>query len=129
MGTAEEGWGTAEEGWGTAEEGWGTAEEGWGTAEERAEVRDLFWGASFHHVSPLQFVVVGGSWNRMGGFAEFIAQEIGHPSVKREELSISKPGSDRFAFYKIGPVLSISVSWIVCLFCRGVDAMIVNIVQ
>jgi len=61
-------------------------------------------------VSSSQFVVVGGSWNRMGGFAEFIAQEIGHPHVKREELSISKPGSDRFAFYKIGPVLSISVS-------------------
>ena len=61
-------------------------------------------------VSSSQFVVVGGSWNRMGGFAEFIAREIGHPHVKREELSISKPGSDRFAFYKIGPVLSISVS-------------------
>jgi len=67
---------------------------------------------NFHHeipcVSSSQFVVVGGSWNRMGGFAEFIAREIGHPNVKREELSISKPGSDRFAFYKIGPVLSIS---------------------
>ena len=61
-------------------------------------------------MSSSQFVVVGGSWNRMGGFAEFIAREIGHPHVKREELSISKPGSDRFAFYKIGPVLSISVS-------------------
>ena len=57
-----------------------------------------------------QFVVVGGSWNRMGGFAEFIAKELGHPHVQREELSISKEGMDRFAFYKIGPVLSISVS-------------------
>ena len=46
----------------------------------------------------------------MGGFAEFIAKELGHPHVKREELSISKEGMDRFAFYKIGPVLSISVS-------------------
>ena len=46
----------------------------------------------------------------MGGFAEFIAKELGHPHVKREELSISKEGMDRFAFYKIGPVLSVSVS-------------------
>ena len=80
-----------------------------GTAEGK---RRLYF--NFHHeipcVSSSQFVVVGGSWNRMGGFAEFIAREIGHPHVKREELSISKPGSDRFAFYKIGPVLSISVS-------------------
>ena len=44
----------------------------------------------------------------MAAFAELVAKEINHPLVTREELSISK--TDRFAFYKIGPVLSISVS-------------------
>ena len=44
----------------------------------------------------------------MSSFAELIAKEIGHPQVTKEELSITK--TDRFAFFKIGPVLSISVS-------------------
>jgi uridine phosphorylase len=44
----------------------------------------------------------------MSSFAEVIAKEIGHPQVTKEELSIAK--TDRFAFFKIGPVLSISVS-------------------
>lgn len=46
----------------------------------------------------------------MGVFAEFLAKELGHPHEKKEELSISKEGMDRFAIYKIGPVLSVSVS-------------------
>ena len=46
--------------------------------------------------------------SRMAAFAELVAKEINHPQVTKEELSIAK--SDRFAFYKIGPVLSISVS-------------------
>ena len=46
----------------------------------------------------------------MGGFAEFLAKELGRPHEKKEELSISKEGMDRFAIYKIGPVLSVSVS-------------------
>lgn len=57
----------------------------------------------------MQFVVAGGSVNRMASFAELIAKEIGHPCVTKEELDIAK--TDRFAFYKIGPVLSISVSF------------------
>ena len=44
----------------------------------------------------------------MSSFAELIAKELGHPQVTKEELSITQ--TDRFAFYKIGPVLSISVS-------------------
>lgn len=51
---------------------------------------------------------MGGSAGRMESFATFIAQEIGHPQVEPEQLNISK--SDRYAFFKIGPVLSISVS-------------------
>ena len=57
---------------------------------------------------PKKVVICGGSMNRMGVFAELLAKEIGHPQVTKEELSISK--TDRFAFYKIGSVLSVSVS-------------------
>ena len=53
-------------------------------------------------------MVAGGSASRMGSFAELIAKEIGHTHTSKKELDISK--TDRFAFYKIGPVLSISVS-------------------
>ena len=51
---------------------------------------------------------MGGAPGRMGGFAERIAREIGHPKQDKKDLDISK--TDRFAFFKIGPVLSISVS-------------------
>ena len=61
---------------------------------------------------PLQFVVTGGSAARMGKFAELIAKEINYPQVAKEELSIHK--TDRFSFYKIGPVLSVSVSTVSC---------------
>ena len=63
---------------------------------------------------------MGGSKGRMAGFAEFIAREIGHPDQKREQLDISK--TDRFAFFKIGPVLSISVS----VFFTNVQPYILN---
>ena len=56
----------------------------------------------------LQFVVAGGASGRMGAFAELIARELGHPEQDKEKLNIAK--TDRFAFFKIGPVLSISVS-------------------
>ena len=51
---------------------------------------------------------MGGSANRMGSFAELIAKEIGHHDVERHQLDISK--TDRFSFYKIGPVISVNVS-------------------
>ena len=54
---------------------------------------------------------MGGSPGRMGSFAEVVAKEIKHPVNSKEELCISR--TDRFSFYKIGPVLSISVSWTV----------------
>ena len=50
---------------------------------------------------------MGGSAKRMGMFAEVIAKAIGHPKKEMVELDISK--SDRFSFYKIGPVLSVNV--------------------
>lgn len=64
----------------------------------RDELRDIF--------GDVKFVVMGGAAGRMGGFAERIAREIGHPKVEKEELKISK--TDRFALFKIGPVLSVS---------------------
>ena len=51
---------------------------------------------------------MGGSPGRMGSFAEVVAKEINHPVNTKEELSISR--TDRFAFFKIGSVLSVSVS-------------------
>ena len=59
-------------------------------------------------VVPDKVVICGGSMNRMGVFAELLAKETSHPQTTKEELSISK--TDRFAFYKIGRVLSVSVS-------------------
>ena len=44
----------------------------------------------------------------MGSFAEILAKEIGHEVTEKEKLDRSK--TDRYALYKIGPVLSISVS-------------------
>lgn len=44
----------------------------------------------------------------MGNFAEVVAREIDHPVVEKKELKMTR--GDRFAFYKIGPVISISVS-------------------
>jgi len=46
--------------------------------------------------------------NRMANFAELVAKEIGWPKTTKEDLSIQR--TDRFAFYKIGRVLSVSVS-------------------
>ena len=53
-------------------------------------------------------MVAGGSANRMASFAELVAREIDYEKKTRDELNIAK--TDRFAFYKIGPILSISVS-------------------
>ena len=51
---------------------------------------------------------MGGSPKRMGSFAELVAKEIGHHNVEKHQLDISK--TDRFSLYKIGPVISVSVS-------------------
>ena len=59
-------------------------------------------------------MVTGGSVDRMGKFAEMIAEELTYPHTTMEKLSFQK--TDRFSFYKIGPVLSVSVSTIIILF-------------
>lgn len=57
----------------------------------------------------LQFVCVGGSPWRMKSFIEYIAAELSMEDPKAEYPNICA-GTDRYAMYKIGPVLSVSVS-------------------
>ena len=57
----------------------------------------------------LQFVCVGGSPWRMKSFIEYIAGELGLEDPKSEYPNICA-GTDRYAMYKVGPVLSVSVS-------------------
>lgn len=56
----------------------------------------------------LQFVCVGGSPWRMKAFIEYIAAELSMEDPKSEYPNICA-GTDRYAMYKIGPVLSVSV--------------------
>ena len=50
---------------------------------------------------------MGGSSKRMKSFAGVIAKAINHPQTEPDHLEIDR--SDRFSFYKIGPVISVSV--------------------
>ncbi|KAJ7398686.1 Uridine phosphorylase 2 [Pitangus sulphuratus] len=54
----------------------------------------------------IKFVCVGGSPNRMRAFAQFMQRELGLGAG--EELPDISAGSDRYAMYRVGPVLSIS---------------------
>ena len=49
---------------------------------------------------------MGGSSSRMKVFAEYMAQELSLQDAKLDDLCTT----DRYSMYKIGPVLSISVS-------------------
>ncbi|XP_051577282.1 uridine phosphorylase 1-like isoform X3 [Myxocyprinus asiaticus] len=55
----------------------------------------------------VKFVCVGGSPWRMKSFTEYIAKELGLEDPNAEYPNICA-GTDRFAMYKIGPVLSVS---------------------
>lgn len=55
-----------------------------------------------------QFVCVGGSPWRMKSFIEYIAAELRLEDPKSEYPNICA-GTDRYAMYKVGPVLSVSV--------------------
>lgn len=52
---------------------------------------------------------VGGSPSRMKAFITYIAEELGVGSPGQDYPNICA-GTDRYAMYKAGPVLSISVS-------------------
>ncbi|KAF4088426.1 hypothetical protein AMELA_G00081350 [Ameiurus melas] len=55
----------------------------------------------------VKFVCVGGSPWRMKSFTEYIAKELGLEDPKGEYPNICE-GTDRYAMYKVGPILSIS---------------------
>ncbi|XP_007572742.1 uridine phosphorylase 1 [Poecilia formosa] len=55
----------------------------------------------------VKFVCVGGSPWRMKSFTEFIAAELAMEDPKSEYPNICA-GTDRYAMYKVGPVLSVS---------------------
>ncbi|KAL0985483.1 hypothetical protein UPYG_G00157470 [Umbra pygmaea] len=68
-------------------------------------------GTSSHNLPAMfgdvKFVCVGGSPWRMKSFIEYIARELGLEDPKAEYPNICA-GTDRYAMYKIGPVLSVS---------------------
>ncbi|KAM9488709.1 uridine phosphorylase 1 isoform 2-T2 [Clarias gariepinus] len=55
----------------------------------------------------VKFVCVGGSPWRMKAFTEYIAKELGMADPNGEYPNICE-GTDRYAMYKVGPVLSVS---------------------
>ncbi|XP_075414252.1 uridine phosphorylase 1 isoform X1 [Tenrec ecaudatus] len=55
----------------------------------------------------VKFVCVGGSPSRMKAFATYVAQELGLEQPGVEPANICA-GTDRYAMYKVGPVLSVS---------------------
>ncbi|KAM6397486.1 uridine phosphorylase 2 isoform 3-T3 [Pluvialis apricaria] len=55
----------------------------------------------------IKFVCVGGSPNRMRAFAQFMHKELGLAG-DGEDLADICAGTDRYAMYRAGPVLSIS---------------------
>ncbi|CAL8341918.1 unnamed protein product [Gadus morhua 'NCC'] len=79
---------------------------------EKADVLYHFnLGTSTHNLPALfgdvKFVCVGGSPWRMKSFIEYIAGELGLEDPKSEYPNICA-GTDRYAMYKVGPVLSVS---------------------
>jgi uridine phosphorylase len=58
----------------------------------------------------LQFVCMGGTGKRMKQFALYIMEEIGHKLPTGTTLQDISSQSHRFAMYKVGPVLCVSVS-------------------
>lgn len=58
-----------------------------------------------------QFVCLGGTPKRMEQFAFYIMEEIGHKLPSGTTLQDISRFSYRYSMYKVGPVLSISVSF------------------
>lgn len=74
------------------------------------QLEDLYW-PGIDEVPTLwfQFVCVGGSPSRMSTFIKYVAAELGLDHPGKEYPNICA-GTDRYAMYKVGPVLSVSVS-------------------
>lgn len=47
----------------------------------------------------------------MRSFAEYVAQEIGHQFPTGVQIKNISAPADRYSMYKVGPVLSVSVSY------------------
>lgn len=67
---------------------------------------DVLWGPGLF---PPQFVCVGGSPSRMQAFIKYVSSELGlgRPGEDHPNICV---GTDRYAMFKAGPVLSVSVS-------------------
>lgn len=61
-------------------------------------------------VISLKFVCMGGTPKRMENFAHFIMEEIGYKLPTGTTLMDISQYSYRYSMYKVGPVLSVSVS-------------------
>ena len=58
----------------------------------------------------VQFVCMGGAPQRMKHFAKFIYSELGDKLPPGTKIQDMLEHSHRYSMYKVGPVLSISVS-------------------
>lgn len=61
-------------------------------------------------LKPLQFVCMGGSPQRMERFAGHLLAEMGFRLPAGQGITNIACDTDRFAMYKVGPVLAVSVS-------------------
>ena len=55
-----------------------------------------------------QFALIGGSTRRMRKVADSLAEEFHLSDDEKKQIDMSR--TDRFLIYKVGPILSISVS-------------------
>ena len=62
-----------------------------------------------------QFVVVGGSPRRMENFAQYMLSQLQYTLPAGQALVNIAGATDRYALYKVGPVLAVSVSTSVSL--------------
>ena len=61
-----------------------------------------------HSCVCVQFVIIGGSENRMKSFAAYLAARMGLSEEEKDKSDVSR--TDRFKVFKVGPVLAMSVS-------------------
>lgn len=57
-----------------------------------------------------QFVCMGGTAKRMKEFAKFASKELGIPIPEGTDFVDLTITSNRYAMYKVGPVLAVNVS-------------------
>lgn len=62
-----------------------------------------------HSIYLFQFVCFGGTVKRMKGFAKYVQTELNKLEEVNLDLEDFSEKSERFAIFKVGPVLSISV--------------------